>query len=264
MMTIPLRNRPLSFCEELVILLLNEERGFLRPLPQTNSRAKKVRYAMAGSVLMELAFANRIDTDLESLFVVDSAPTGYSLLDPVLKRIAAQDGTRDTFAWLRVLAAEDAVRICDQVLVLLVRRGMLGRRDGSFHGAFAGQPDVQAGWWRRMAWRPGARLRRRAGRTIGKRVREALLSDDTPDPRDAALIGLGDAFDLLGAVLRGGEIDRLRPRVVQLRRLDQSGREITRAVSDIMRGGAQALAADQPDPVPTGDVRATAQARQFR
>ena len=259
MMTTPLRDRPLSFCEELVIVLLNEERGFLRSLLRANPQANKLRYAMAGAVLMELAFANRIDTDLESLFVIDRTPTGYSLLDPVLTRIVAQKETRDTFAWLRTLAAEDAVRICDQALVLLVRRGMLGWREVGLAGASADQPDAQLRWWKKMAWGPGDRLRRRAGSEIGQRVREALLSDDLPDPRDAALIGLIDACDLLGAVLRGGEIDRLRPRVVQLRRLDLIGREVTRAVSDIMGGGAQTLAANQPDSVPAGGVRTSAQ-----
>ena len=243
-----------------MILLLNEERGFLPSLLQTSRQAKKIRYAMAGSVLMELAFANRIDTDLERLFVIDRAPTGYSLLDPVLKRIASQEESHDTFAWLRVLAADDAVRIYEQAMVLLVRRGMLGRRDGSFVWAFAGRPNVQARWWKRIAWRLRARRRRRTGREIGQRVREALLSDDIPDPRDAALIGLVDACDLLGAVLRGGEIDRLRPRVVQLRRLDLTGREVARAVSDIERGVAENLAANQPDSGPTGGVRTAAQA----
>ena len=255
-MTIPLRNRPLSFCEQLVILLLNEERRFLPSHLQTN----KLRYAMAGAVLMELAFANRIDTDLESLFVIDRAPTGYSLLDPTLERIAAHEETRDIFAWLRVLAAEDAIRICEQALVLLVRRGMLGWRDGSLPSALAGRPHVQTRWRWSVAWEPTARLRRRAGRKIGQRVREALLSDDIPDPRDAALVGLVDACDLLGAVLRGGEIDRLHSRVVRLRRLESTGRELARAVSDIKRGVAQSLATDQPDPVPAGGVRTASQA----
>ena len=261
MTAIPLRNRPLSFCEQLVILLLNEERGSLPPLPQTHPQADKPRYAMASAVLMELAFANRISTDLESLFVIDRTPTGYALLDPVLKRIAAHGVPRDILAWLKVLAAEDAVRIYDQALVLLVRRGMLSWRDWSLPSAFAGRPNVQTRSWRGIAWGATARLRRRTGREIGRRVRAALLSDDIPDPRDATLVGLADACDLLGAVLRDGEIDRHRLRIVQLRRLDPTGRELARAVSDIKRGVARSLASDQPDLVSAGGVRATAQAR---
>ena len=44
--------------------------------------------ALAGSVLMDLALDNRIDTDLETLTLVDATPTGDELLDPALEEIA--------------------------------------------------------------------------------------------------------------------------------------------------------------------------------
>ena len=233
-MTTPPRDGPLTFCEELVILLLNDGRGALAPLPRP-----RVECALAGAALMDLAFANRIDTALETLFVVDRTRTGNPLLDPVLARIAARVEPGDTLDWLRTLAAGDVVRIRDQALILLVRRGLVERRERSFNWAFAPHPDGTA-----------RRRRRGAGRRIERRVRDALLSDALPHPRDAALIGLVDTCDLLGEVIPEADIDRLRPRVAQLRRLDLIGRELARAVSDIERGVAATVAAVPPGPSP--------------
>ncbi len=59
---------------------------------------------MAGAVLMEPAFADRIDTDLERMMVIDRAPTGDPLLDDVLERIAQGEEHNDTRGWIETLA----------------------------------------------------------------------------------------------------------------------------------------------------------------
>ena len=50
-----------TFSEEMLVLLLDDELGTLAPIPRTN-----IECALAGAVLMDLAFANRIDTDLDT------------------------------------------------------------------------------------------------------------------------------------------------------------------------------------------------------
>ena len=197
-------------------------------------RRVSIDYALAGTVLMDLAFAHRVDTDLETLFVIDRTPTGNPLLDPVFAKIAAREEASDTVAWLRTLAAEDAARVRDQALLLLVRRGLLERRERSFNWAFARPPGALADARHRDS-------RRRTGHRIDQRVRHALLSDPVPDPRDMALIGLLDTCGLLGKVVPNGDAGRLGPRVGQLRRLDLTGRELGRATSDIERGVAADL-----------------------
>ena len=72
--------------EELILLLLNNESGYFHQVPGWNSKC-----AVAGAVLGELALATRIDTDTESLFLVDQTETGDSLLDSVLKDIASEE-----------------------------------------------------------------------------------------------------------------------------------------------------------------------------
>ena len=74
----------LRFAEEIMLLLLDDQDGSFLPIPEWSMQC-----ALAGAVLMDLALEDRIDTDLDSLILVDKAPTGDPLLDPTLERIAA-------------------------------------------------------------------------------------------------------------------------------------------------------------------------------
>ena len=71
----------LTFSEEMLVLLLEDAHGTFVPIPRTS-----IECALAGAVLMDLAFANRIDTDLETLIVTDRTPTGILMLDRTLRR----------------------------------------------------------------------------------------------------------------------------------------------------------------------------------
>ena len=60
----------LTFPEEVVLLLLDDEEGVFLSIGKNT-----LELALTGSVLMELAFADRLDTDLERLMIVDRAAT---------------------------------------------------------------------------------------------------------------------------------------------------------------------------------------------
>ena len=122
--------------------------------------------------------------------VTDRAPTGNFMLDRTLAKIGAREETADTRTWIKVLAAEDADYIREQALVRLVQHGILARQDGSFAWVFGRRSDTLDRRKRRLVWAFGARRHHEAERDIKRRVGNVLLSDDIPDPRDAALIGL--------------------------------------------------------------------------
>ena len=71
-------------------------------------------YALAGSVLMDLALENRIDTDLEKLVVVDPTPTGESLLDRTLADITAGTSATPASGWSarRIMPRKSAKKLC--------------------------------------------------------------------------------------------------------------------------------------------------------
>ena len=87
--------------EETVLLLLRDEGGSFVRVPTWS-----LRYSIAGAVLMELADANRIDTDLEHLFLVDDTPTGNEFLDPTLAEVAAAE-RQNTRYWIEHVAERE-------------------------------------------------------------------------------------------------------------------------------------------------------------
>ena len=207
----------LTFAEELVLLLHGED-GSLLPIHKD-----ALDCALAGAVLMDLAFAHRIDTDPHTLVVNDPAPTGHAVLDRVLARIAARAGAVDARAWIGALSIDEAGAIREQALDGLARRGVLERGGGM--------------WPFRSRRRPVPA----AARETVLRIREALHGDDIPDPRDAALISLLDACDILPDLFPARQVERRRRRIGQLRRMDPIGREVASAVADAERMVAIAL-----------------------
>src|SRR5438105_12939830 len=90
----------LSFVEEITLLLLDDTQGRFVDLPLSASDV-----VVAGAALMDLALANRIDSDLERLTVVDTKPTGDDILDDALARIAQPGHDLSVSAALAALAA---------------------------------------------------------------------------------------------------------------------------------------------------------------
>lgn len=78
---------PLSLLDELVLTLLNEESGYFRQVPGWT-----LNCAVVGAALAELSFLYRIDTDMESLILLDTKVTGDPCLDPILAEIAQEPG----------------------------------------------------------------------------------------------------------------------------------------------------------------------------
>ena len=206
----------LTFTEEILLLLLDDKDGSFVPIPKVN-----LGCAIAGAVLMDLAFAYRIDTDPESLVVNDRTPTGNPILDPALAKIAAQEQPTNTRTWIRELSVEDAPAIREQALQSLVARGIVVQREARVMWAFRARryPTIDGN----------------AEQEVKLRIGDVLLSDDIPDPRDVALIGLVDACDILREVFPDRDMEQCRPRIDELRKMDLIGRELAQAIADIER-----------------------------
>ena len=212
----------LTFTEEIMLLMLDDD-GVYRPI-----RGSAVEYILVGAVLMDLAFAGRIDTDPEKLVVTDPTPTGNPLPDRTLERIANAGETMSTKVWMEVLAREQAADIRQQAVSTLIERGIVEAKDGRFR------------IFRSIRRYPT--INERIERDAKLRLNDVLLSDDTPDPRDVAMIGLLDACGILDAMFSEPEMERVRPRIKQLRMMDLIGREVGSVVTDIEKSITMAMA----------------------
>ena len=219
----------LTFSEEVLLLLLEEDEGIFLSVGKNT-----LELAMAGAVLMELAFAGRIDTDLQRMLVVDSAPTGDPLLDDVLERMTNSKKINDTRLWIETLAREKTASIQENALASLVERGILKREEKRLF-----QEAIEHLWiFRSPRYFPVDGRTRHNART---RFADLLFTDQIPHPRDLALICLADACGILRAHLTD-EIDRVALRIQQLNAMDLIGRQITRAIAAVDLTAIQSMA----------------------
>jgi len=163
----------MRLAEEVVLLLLNEQSGYLEQVAGWN-----LSCVLAGSVLADLALELRIDTDLESLWLVNSAPLDDDILDAALAAIVADDKRRPTQYWVEKIA-ENADEMLEQVFNRLQARGILEHSDGGYW-SFA----------RKSTAADGQAAENESRATVRQRILDTVLGDDIPDPRDAIIIGL--------------------------------------------------------------------------
>ena len=206
----------LRFAEEIMLLMLNDDGGFVNVPPAS------LNHALAGGVLMDLALENRIDTDLQQLLLLDSTPVGDSLLDSTLADIGALSD-RSTRFWVE-RTAQRADEIREDALSRLVAAGILERRDDRVLWVFRSRryPVVQG----------------EAEREVKLRIMGVLFSNEIPDPRDVVIICLADACGLFRQMLSRQEVDRVSDRIQQVRRLDLIGQAVSQVLSDFEKSVA--------------------------
>ena len=203
----------LGFVEEITLLLLDDATGQFVEMP-----VAAFATVIAGAALMDLAMHDRVDTDLERLSVIDRSPTGDGILDDALALvIGGGDTMRVPEAINRI--GPHAERYTTEALKRLVAHGILREESGRHLWVFRTRryPVVDD----------------TEQREVKARLRQVLLTDEIPDPRDVVLICLIDACKLCGLLLGEAELEQAAPRVEQLRKMDLIGQAMARAVGEI-------------------------------
>ncbi|MDE2797741.1 MAG: cytochrome P450 [Gemmatimonadota bacterium] len=216
----------LRFAEEILLLLHNEDRGDFAPglAPDT------LNIVLAGAVLMDLALENRIDTDLDHLFLADATPLEDDLLDPTLADIARDTDTRDASYWVAQTAKRgDEIR--DKALTRLVNRGIL---EAEAEDIFLLSRLVSRS--RRYPTIDGKTLEE-----VQLRIMRVLYTDEIPDPRDIVIICLADACGVFKNILSQSELSEVQERIELIRKMDLIGQSVTKAIREH----------EPPTPLPT-------------
>ena len=203
----------LRFAEEIVLLLLHDGKGKFAHVSDWSSR-----YAFGGSVLMDLALENRVDTDLEKLVLLDPTPVGDSLLDPMLAEIVQEPEPRGPRYWVeRAGSREEEIR--DGAVQRLIERGILEHHENRILWVFhTDRHEV---------------IDDKATRQVKLRIMNMLFGDELPSPRDVVTICLADACGIFRELLSASELEQVAERIQQLRRMDLIGQAVSRAIWDI-------------------------------
>ena len=209
----------LSLPEELILMLLNEESGYFHQVPGWD-----LNCAVTGAVLAELSLLSRIDTDMESLFLVDRTETGSPILDSILEEIADEPEQHNAQYWIERLAPKVETLI-DLTLDRLVAAGILEHHEGEFWTL------ARTAWQAELS---GRTVEGSVGQFVRTRIVMALFNDEIPDPRDAIIISLVNTCDVFRFIFQLDDVTEERIRFIC--NLTLIGRSIAAAVSQNMAG----------------------------
>jgi len=211
----------LSFVEEIVLLALDDQKGKFVDLPPL-----ALDQALAGAVLLELAFQNRIDTDPAHLMLVSDQVTGDKILDPILKGIARAQDKQNAKYWVGVISA-DGEKIREAALARLVEKGVLKREE------------------KKILWViPGRRypmIQNKEEEEVRKRIRSVVVDGAIPSPRDVVLISLGSACQLLRTVLTDADLLKYSPRIAEVAKMDLIGQAVSKSVAEVQEAVMRAV-----------------------
>ncbi|OGV35476.1 MAG: hypothetical protein A2020_02365 [Lentisphaerae bacterium GWF2_45_14] len=206
----------LSFAEEIYLLALDDVSGKII-IP---SKETVLNTALAGAVLSELSFMGRIDTDTEMLYLTSKEPTGNRILDEVIKILQNEisDGKAPLYHCMKVLLPK-ALDIENYVLENLIAHGILKKVEEKILWIFPQRryPIIDS----------------REITDVETRLREIVLGDEIPDPRECVLISLIHNCDLFKEILSPKELRRCSERIEDISKLDAVGREVAQLIDQI-------------------------------
>ena len=200
-------------------MLLNEENGYFHQVPGWD-----LNCAFAGAVLAELSLLSRIDSDIESLFLLDRRETGNPILDSTLREIAAEPGRRSAQYWIERLAPQ-AEEVIDLTLERLVEMDILEHHDGEFW-------TLARTAWQGELW--GRSIEGSVGQFVKTRIVMAIFNNEIPTPRDAIIISLVNTCDVFRFIFDLDE--ETEDRIGFICNMDVIGRSIANAVSQQVAG----------------------------
>lgn len=237
----------MRFAEELLLLLHSQKTGYFVAVPEW-----RMSCALAGAVLMDLAMEERIDSDLETLTVADTTPTGDGLLDPSLEELASEEEGHPPRYWVERLA-QKAGKISDDAVGRLVQKGIFESDAGGF--LTLSKKVTRTGRYPEV---DGS-----AGEEIKGRIFRVLLDGEFPDPRDIVIIGLVHYCNGFRAMMEPEEYEAAEELIELYSNMDLIGRAIGPAIRSSYRPPAS-MRASRRRPMPTVGLRDVLASKSFR
>ncbi len=212
----------LTFAEELLLIALDDEKGIIIDLPVLS-----LEYSLAGAILMELALKNRIDSDLEKLMLIDDSPTGDEVFDKVIDIIRQFPESKSAKHWI-IEITRQFENLPHLILEKLINKGILRKEEHKILWVF-----------RKRRY---PMINDTEEKEVKTRIRELILSDEIPDPRDVVLISLIKSCGLIDEIFSKDEQQQTLSRIEQIAKMDLIGLALSNAVQEIQKLISSAVA----------------------
>jgi Golgi phosphoprotein 3 len=211
----------LSMLEEVVLLAVDEKNGGLR-----STREFGTAYALVGAVFFDLALARKIDTDTETIQIIDMTPTGNATLDRVLTHMASRADLTTVRGWLEEifqqrddLEGEALQSLIDQDILRHEKSKLLWIIDVERFPLVDNKPQQY----------------------VKVRMANTILADDIPQTRDIMLVSIAEPCGLLGYILSDTVLASRRRRIQLLCNMETISRKVTDAILGLETSMRQAM-----------------------
>jgi Golgi phosphoprotein 3 len=211
----------LTMLEEVVLLAVDEQTGHLR-----STREFGTAYALVGALFFDLALAKKIDTDTETIHIVDATPTGNPTLDRLLMGMAQKPQLTTVRDWVEEI--------------------FLGRDDleGEALGSLIGQGVLRHEKTKRLWIIDVERfpmVNNVPQQHVKARLAQAILTDAIPDTRDIMLVSIAEQCGLLSYVLSDTQLNTRRQRIQTLCNLETISRKVSDAIAGLDASRQQSI-----------------------
>jgi hypothetical protein len=211
----------LTLLEEVALLTVDSSTGQLR-----GDHPFSVRYALVGAALFDLALAGRIDTDADTILVIDDAPTGAAIQDELLADLSGRGGRCGVREWVEQTFRQGQ-DLESRTLALLIDRGLIRLEtttrlwviDERRFPVLNNRPRQRVKW--RLAW--------------------AVLTEEIPEVRDIMLVSLANACGLLSTALTADQIAARAERIDTLSRIETISRDVGTAITALFQDMGRGL-----------------------
>jgi golgi phosphoprotein 3 len=200
----------LTMLEEVVLLAVDERTGNLR-----STREFGTAYALVGAMFFDLALARKIDTDTETIHIIDTTPTGNGTLDGVLAEMAKRPDLTTVRQWIEEIFLHRR-DLEGEALLSLIATGVLRHEKSKLLWII----DVER----------FPLVNDKPQQHVKTRLAQAILSDEIPDTRDIMLVSIAEPCGLLPYVLSDYQVENRRERIRMLSNLETISRKVTAAI----------------------------------
>ena len=211
----------LTMLEEVVLLAVDEHTGNLR-----SAREFSTAYALVGAVFFDLALARKLDTDTESIQIIDRTPTGNATLDRVLQLMDSKPQLTTVREWIEHIFHQRG-DLEGEALASLTAQGIIRHEKSKLLWII----DIER----------FPLVNNVPQQDVRQRLRDTVLSDGIPDTRDIMLVSIAEPCGLLGYVSTDAEHQARRQRIQMLCGLETISRKVTAAIASLDATMRQAM-----------------------
>jgi len=203
----------ITIAEQLLLLGLHDEKGSV-----LSSASIALPYGLAGAMILDLYFQDRIKFEDKNVHVVDHMSTGNAILDETLDVLCDATKIRDVKYWVRRIHSK-VKGLNHRLADSLVEKNILEREEHRLLWVFS---------YNRYPTQNFA-----PEYDIRNSLRTIILYDQQPTEKETALIGLVKACDLVNEIFSREERKLAKKKIKVIIEEDEVGKAVSSAVSEI-------------------------------